>query len=104
MINLWREGNQVVLPRLRKDMERALLEFCELAYKTIDRFSEIKMPKVSDFRLIDRRVIDQVNLMGERHGFLRGMVAYAGFKTNTLILIGSLGLLVKQNIIRFLDL
>ena len=75
MINLWREGNQVVLPRLRKRYgESPIRSFvARLAYKTIDRFSEIKMPKnVSDFRLIDRRVIDQVNLMGERHGFLRG--------------------------------
>ena len=84
MIKLWREGNHVVLPRLRKRLgESPIRSFvARLAYKTIDRFSEIKMPKnVSDFRLIDRRVIDQLNLMGERHGFLRGMVAYAGFKT-----------------------
>ena len=40
------------------------------------------MPRnVSDFRLIDRLVIDQINLMNEKHGYLRGMVAYAGFKT-----------------------
>ena len=84
MIKLWREGNHVVLPRLKRRYgESPIRSFvARTAYKTIDRFSEIKMPKnVSDFRLIDRRVIDQVNQMEERHGFLRGMVAYAGFKT-----------------------
>lgn len=84
MINLWREGVDVVLPKLRKRHgESPIRSFvAKLAYRTIDRFSEIKMPKdVSDFRLIDRKVIDQVNIMKERHGFLRGMVAYAGFKT-----------------------
>tara|TARA_B100001989_G_C24536893_1_gene464961 strand:- start:642 stop:1568 length:927 start_codon:yes stop_codon:yes gene_type:complete len=84
MIKLWREGNHVVLPRLRKRLgESPVRSFvARIAYKTIDRFSEIKMPKdVSDFRLLDRRVINQINLMEERHGFLRGMVAYAGFKT-----------------------
>ncbi len=84
MIKLWRAGNHVVLPRLRKRYgESPIRSFvARCAYKIIDKFSEIKMPKnVSDFRLLDRRVIDQVNSMNERHGFLRGMVAYAGFKT-----------------------
>ena len=84
MLKLWREGNDVILPRLRKRLgESPIRSFvARIAYKTIDRFSEIKMPRnVSDFRLIDRKVINQVNLMNERHGFLRGMVAYAGFKT-----------------------
>ena len=84
MLKLWREGNDVILPKLRKRLgESPIRSFvARIAYKTIDRFSEIKMPRnVSDFRLIDRKVINQVNLMNERHGFLRGMVAYAGFKT-----------------------
>ena len=84
MLQLWREGNDVILPKLRKRFgESPIRSFvARIAYKTIDRFSEIKMPRnVSDFRLIDRKVIHQVNLMNERHGFLRGMVAYAGFKT-----------------------
>tara|TARA_Y100000739_G_scaffold228977_1_gene242245 strand:- start:627 stop:1544 length:918 start_codon:yes stop_codon:yes gene_type:complete len=84
MIKIWREGTEVVLPKLRKRHGESPIRslVAKLAYVTIDRFSEIKMPKdVSDFRLIDRKVIDQVNIMKERHGFLRGMVAYAGFKT-----------------------
>ena len=84
MLKLWREGNDVILPRLRKRLGESPIRsiVARIAYKTIDRFSEIKMPRnVSDFRLIDRKVINQVNLMNERHGFLRGMVAYAGFKT-----------------------
>jgi len=82
MLIMWRNGIEVVLPRLKKRYgESPIRSFiARLAYKTIDRFSEIKMPRdVSDFRLIDRKVIDEVNNMKERHGFLRGMVAYAGF-------------------------
>ena len=82
MLVMWRNGIEVVLPRLKKRYgESPIRSFiARLAYKTIDRFSEIKMPRdVSDFRLIDRKVIDEVNNMKERHGFLRGMVAYAGF-------------------------
>lgn len=82
MINLWRDGFQVVLPKLRKrgdNIVRTII--AKSAYRLIDNFSEIKVPRdVSDFRLLDRKVIDQINLMEERHGFLRGMVAYAGYK------------------------
>ena len=82
MINLWRNGFQVVLPKLRKrgdNIVRTIM--AKSAYRLIDNFSEIKVPRdVSDFRLLDREVIDQINLMEERHGFLRGMVAYAGYK------------------------
>ena len=84
MIKIWRNGAEVVLPKLRKRYgENPIRSFvARLAYKTIDRFSDFKIPRnVSDFRLIDRKVIDQVNIMQERHGFLRGMVAYAGFRT-----------------------
>ncbi len=82
MIKLWKEGYQVVLPKLKKRGDNLLRTiFAKVAYKLIDVFSEIKMPRdVSDFRLLDREVIDQINLMEERHGFLRGMVAYAGYK------------------------
>ena len=88
MIKIWRNGAEVVLPKLRKRYgENPIRSFvARLAYKTIDRFSDFKIPRnVSDFRLLDRKVIDQVNIMQERHGFLRGMVAYAGFRTEYII-------------------
>lgn len=88
MIKIWRNGADVVLPKLRKRYgENPIRSFvARLAYKTIDRFSDFKIPRnVSDFRLLDRKVIDQVNIMQERHGFLRGMVAYAGFRTEYII-------------------
>ena len=88
MLSLWRKGNEVVLPILRKRYgESPIRSFvARFAYKIIDRFSDFKIPRnVSDFRLIDRKVIDEINLMKERHGFLRGMVAYAGFKTEYLL-------------------
>ena len=84
MIDYWRKGFEVVLPQRTSRVGENLIRIfiAKLAYKLIDKFSNIKMPRnVSDFRLIDRVVIDQINLMGERHGFLRGMVAYAGFNT-----------------------
>ena len=84
MISNWRKGFEVILPqrksRVGENPVRLLI--AKVAYKLIDNFSNLKMPRdVSDFRLIDRVVIDQINIMQEKHGYLRGMVAYAGFKT-----------------------
>jgi dolichol-phosphate mannosyltransferase len=36
---------------------------------------------VSDFRLIDRKVYETINFMNERNRFIRGMVAWTGFKS-----------------------
>ena len=84
MISNWESGFEVILPqrnsRIGENPLRLLI--AKVAYKLIDNFSNLKMPRdVSDFRLIDRLVIDQINIMQEKHGYLRGMVAYAGFKT-----------------------
>lgn len=84
LIDKWREGYEVVLPQRRQRFGENPIRLlvARLAYKLIDRFSQINMPRnVSDFRLVDRKVIDIINSMGERHGYLRGMVAYAGFNT-----------------------
>jgi dolichol-phosphate mannosyltransferase len=52
-----------------------------LFYRFINWLSDIEIPKdTGDFRLVTRRVLDAVNLMPERHRFLRGMFAWVGFK------------------------
>ncbi|HEX6563632.1 MAG TPA: glycosyltransferase, partial [Chthoniobacterales bacterium] len=37
-------------------------------------------PNTGDFRLMSRRVVDEINRLKECHGFLRGMVAVVGFR------------------------
>jgi len=84
MVKYWKSGFQVVLPQRKNRAGESPIRLLisKLFYILNDKFSNLKMPRnVSDFRLIDRLVINQINLMNEKHGFLRGMVAYAGFKT-----------------------
>ena len=51
-----------------------------LGYKLINSSSEVAIPpNVGDFRMMSRRVVNQLNLLTEAHGFLRGLVAYVGF-------------------------
>jgi polyisoprenyl-phosphate glycosyltransferase len=50
-------------------------------YAVINRFSEVNIPRdTGDFRIMTRRVIEEIRRLNESHGFLRGLVAYVGFK------------------------
>ena len=50
-------------------------------YRFINWLSDIEIPRdTGDFRLVNRKVIDAVNSMPERHRFLRGMFAWVGFR------------------------
>src|SRR6202795_972566 len=50
-------------------------------YTVINRLSDVQIPRnTGDFRIISRRVIEELRRLSETHGFLRGMVAYVGFR------------------------
>jgi dolichol-phosphate mannosyltransferase len=50
-------------------------------YKTLSFFSETEIPEnVGDFRLMSRRVLDQLLAMPEQQRFIRGMISWIGFK------------------------
>jgi len=53
-----------------------------LFYWTIGRLTGQLIPRnASDFRLLDRRVYEQVRAMEERNRFVRGLVAWVGFRS-----------------------
>jgi dolichol-phosphate mannosyltransferase len=83
MIKLWREGYQVVYAvRAEREGETWFKTFtASVFYRLIYRITDVKIPlDTGDFRLIDRRVVDVMKTMRERHRFLRGMAAWVGFK------------------------
>ena len=83
MVAKWREGLDVVLPQRRQRTgEPWLKKFVSaVGYKVINRIAEVRIPpNTGDFRLMTRRVVDELVRLKECHGFLRGMVAVVGFK------------------------
>ncbi|NCP87857.1 MAG: glycosyltransferase [Anaerolineae bacterium CG_4_9_14_3_um_filter_57_17] len=79
----WREGYEVVYAvRAEREGESWFKLFtASLFYRLIYRITDVKIPlDTGDFRLIDRKVVDVMNSMRERHRFLRGMSAWIGFK------------------------
>src|SRR5271167_1285587 len=83
MVAKWREGFDVVLPqRTRRTGEPWIKKVvAETGYKVINKIADVKIPANSgDFRLMSRRVVNELVKLKESHGFLRGMVAVVGFK------------------------
>ncbi|MRS02726.1 glycosyltransferase [bacterium] len=84
LIAKWREGYQVVYAvRSEREGETWFKKTTASAfYKIIYRITDVKIPmNTGDFRLLDRKVVDVMNSMRERHRFLRGMSAWVGYKT-----------------------
>ncbi len=77
------EGYEVVYAkrRSRKGETKIKQLITYLGYKVINQLTDIKIPQnTGDFRIMTRRVIDEMRNLNETHGFLRGLVAYIGFK------------------------
>ncbi len=83
LINKWKEGYQVVYAvRSEREGESWFKTFTAAQfYRMIDKITDVKIPlDTGDFRLMDRKVIDVLNSMREKHRFLRGMSSWVGFK------------------------
>jgi len=83
LIAKWREGFEVVYAvRAEREGETWFKTFtASLFYRLIYRITDIKIPlDTGDFRLMDRKVVNVMNSMREKHRFLRGMSAWVGFK------------------------
>ena len=83
MARKWREGYEVVFAvRAEREGESWFkLWTASLFYRIIYRITDVKIPlDTGDFRLMDRKVVDVLKQMRERHRFPRGMSAWVGFK------------------------
>jgi dolichol-phosphate mannosyltransferase len=79
----WKEGYEVVYAvRAEREGEtRIKLWTASLFYRTIYLITDVKIPlDTGDFRLLDRKVVDVMKKMRERHRFLRGMSSWIGFR------------------------
>ena len=83
LIKKWKEGYEVVYAvRSEREGESWFkLATASLFYRLIYRITEVDIPlDTGDFRLLDRKVVDVMNQMRERHRFLRGMSVWVGFR------------------------
>lgn len=83
MLDLAREENADVVytRRIGRDEGRVKRAFATTFYRLMERLARVPYQgQAGDFRLISRRVVEAVRQMPERRRFLRGMVAWVGFR------------------------
>jgi dolichol-phosphate mannosyltransferase len=83
LIEKWREGYEVIYAvRAEREGETWFKKTtAALFYRIVRRITDVKIPvDTGDFRLMDRKVVDVLKTMHERHRFPRGMAAWVGFK------------------------
>jgi len=87
MIERWRDGVDVVYGQRQARAGETYFKRASagLFYRLMQRLSTTPIPvDTGDFRLMGRRVVDTLLAMPERDRFLRGMVAWAGFRQEPL--------------------
>ncbi len=84
MIETWRTSGADIIEAVKRRRGRESLtsKFGALTfYVILNKLSGFDLKGASDFKLIDRRVLDTWLAMRERNVFFRGMTAWMGFRT-----------------------
>lgn len=87
MARLWREEGYEVIEAKKSDRgrESVLSRFAANSfYKLFAGTGDIQLKNASDFKLMDRRVVDAFNQFSERGTFFRGLSAWLGFRRTSL--------------------
>jgi glycosyltransferase involved in cell wall biosynthesis len=87
MLDKWREGFDVVygqrIKRHGEPLSKKIFAYC--FYRTFRKLTGFELPSdTGDFRLIDRKALEALLKLRERHRFIRGMVSWVGFKQAAL--------------------
>lgn len=87
MVQHWKNGADIVhTVRTRRHGENAAkMWLTKVAYKIISFFSDISLlENAGDFKLLTRRVVDEVLRLGEIDPYLRGLSVWVGFNQRAI--------------------
>jgi glycosyltransferase involved in cell wall biosynthesis len=88
LVERWLEGYDVVYAKRRTRAGETIPKRVVSAagYRLIKRIADVDIPpNTGDFRLMSRRVVDNVVSLKEGHGFLRGLVGLVGFRQASVL-------------------
>jgi len=84
MLSVREKENANVVYCVRKSREKESVFkrlTARLFYRLINNMSEVKFPlDTGDFRLIDRKVMNEFNRLGEHGKYIRGLISWMGFR------------------------
>jgi dolichol-phosphate mannosyltransferase len=83
----WEQGYHVVYGvRTKRHGPLLLRGLFKLYYRIFNRLASIDIPAdAGDFRLLDRKVVEVLKLLPERHLYLRGLVPFIGFRQKGIL-------------------
>lgn len=86
MYRLWRQGYEVVEGVKSRRGKESLFHrgFAELFYGIMSRVIKMDMKASSDFKLLDRKVVNVLLGLKERNTFFRALTFWAGFRSATV--------------------
>ena len=87
MIERWQAGAEVVLARRSDRSSDSWFKrtSAHAFYALQNATADVAIPPdVGDFRLMDRAVVDVINALPENRRYMKGLFAWAGFRTETL--------------------
>ena len=88
MVELWRQGNRIIYATRNKRAGESIFKRTTSwgFYRLLNAFSEVDIPMdTGDFRLVDRLVLDALKECRETDRFVRGLVAWTGYKSAQLM-------------------
>lgn len=84
MVQKWEEGYEVVYAKRKKRKGETWFKLwtARVFYRLLRKITSFDIPlDTGDFRLMDKKVAENLRNMPERSRFIRGMVAWSGFRT-----------------------
>ena len=88
LVKAWRDGFDTVYAERRvRDGETWLKRAtASLFYRLMQHLGRVQLPRnTGDFRLMSRRVVDAVLQLREQHRFMKGLFAWVGFPTASVL-------------------
>ena len=84
MLEIQRKENANVVYGVRKKRDgesKFKLLTAKYFYRTLNKLSDVQFPvDTGDFRLIDRKIINEFNHLHEKNKYIRGLISWMGYK------------------------
>lgn len=84
----YKEGFDVVYAKRKERKGESFFKkaTAKIFYRVLQKITSINIPvDTGDFRLIDRKVVEYLKIMPEQNKFLRGQIAWLGFKQSEVL-------------------
>ncbi|HVP11787.1 MAG TPA: glycosyltransferase family 2 protein [Phycisphaerae bacterium] len=88
LLTRWKAGADVVYARRRHRAGESFFKrtSAHLFYRLLCKVADVRIPRdTGDFRLMDRRVVEQLRACRENPRFMRGLVAWVGFRQDEVM-------------------